>query len=91
MEIKIICHGKKICQLLNPYASTKYAGEILCQLFGEANRLETVSLRLFNVYGSVSAIEGKVDCPSVVEILLKQKEMIKHLLLLEMVNKKRFG
>ncbi|MEK7564666.1 MAG: NAD-dependent epimerase/dehydratase family protein [Patescibacteria group bacterium] len=60
-------------KLLNPYASTKYAGEILCQLFGEANRLETVSLRLFNVYGSVSAIEGKVDCPSVVEILLKQK------------------
>ena len=61
-------------KLLNPYASTKYAGEILCRFFSETNRLETVSLRLFNVYGSVPAIEGKADCPSVVEILLKQNK-----------------
>lgn len=61
-------------KLLNPYASTKYVGDVLCQLFSDSNRLETVILRMFNVYGSLAAIDGKVSCPSVVEILLSQRK-----------------
>jgi len=36
---------------LSPYAASKYAGELYCQVFWKAYGLETVSLRYFNVYG----------------------------------------
>lgn len=36
---------------LSPYALTKYTGEQLCRLFSQLYRLETVSLRYFNVFG----------------------------------------
>ena len=35
----------------SPYASSKLAGEELCQVFARVYGLETVSLRFFNVYG----------------------------------------
>ena len=36
---------------LNPYASTKLAGEYHCRIFSSAFGLETIVLRYFNVYG----------------------------------------
>jgi UDP-glucose 4-epimerase len=35
----------------SPYAVTKLDGEFYCRQFSEAGRLETVSLRFFNVFG----------------------------------------
>lgn len=61
--------------LLNPYAATKYEGEQLCGEFAKWCGLETVSLRLFNVYGSNAAVDGGADCPSVVELFLRQKKL----------------
>ncbi len=63
----------RIDGFITPYAFTKYVGEILCRQFSSLNGIETVSLRLFNVYGSVKAVEGVSPCPSVVEIFLNQK------------------
>lgn len=60
--------------LLNPYAATKFEGERLCSEFANWCGVETVSLRLFNVYGSDAAVNGKTDCPSVVELFLHQKK-----------------
>ena len=36
---------------LSPYAASKLAGEVYCQAFTHVYGLETVALRLFNVYG----------------------------------------
>jgi UDP-N-acetylglucosamine/UDP-N-acetyl-alpha-D-glucosaminouronate 4-epimerase len=36
---------------LSPYAVTKYAGELYCQVFYRVYGLETVALRYFNVFG----------------------------------------
>lgn len=36
---------------LNPYSSSKYAGEMLCRNYSELFDLQTVILRYFNVYG----------------------------------------
>src|SRR5690606_27647789 len=38
-------------QPASPYASSKLAGEELCQVFTRVWGLETVALRYFNVYG----------------------------------------
>lgn len=62
-------------RLLNPYAATKYEGERLCGEFAKWCDLETVSLRLFNVYGSDAAVKGEADCPSVVELFLRQRKL----------------
>jgi UDP-glucose 4-epimerase len=35
----------------SPYAASKLAGEALCQAYTEAGKLETTSLRYFNVFG----------------------------------------
>jgi len=43
--------------LLSPYAVTKAAGELWCRLYHELG-LETVALRLFNVYGPRQSAEG---------------------------------
>ena len=37
--------------LLSPYASSKLAGEGLCQVFARSFGVEAVSLRYFNVFG----------------------------------------
>jgi len=57
---------------LNPYAVSKYAGEIYCQLFSELYGLDTVSLRYFNVYGPRADPDG--DYATVIPIFLKQKK-----------------
>jgi len=36
---------------LSPYAATKLAGEVYCRVFAKLYGVETVALRLFNVYG----------------------------------------
>jgi UDP-N-acetylglucosamine/UDP-N-acetyl-alpha-D-glucosaminouronate 4-epimerase len=38
-------------QPLSPYAAAKLSGELYCRWWGTWSRLETVSLRFFNVYG----------------------------------------
>ena len=37
---------------LSPYAVSKLAGELYCQIFATAYGLETVALRYFNVFGA---------------------------------------
>lgn len=39
------------CPISSPYAASKLAGEYYCRLFSSLYRLETVSVRFFNVYG----------------------------------------
>src|SRR5262245_31599185 len=39
------------CRPLSPFASAKLAGEHYCSCYHRAHRLETVCLRLFNVFG----------------------------------------
>jgi len=39
-------------QLLSPYATSKLVAEAYCNAFGRVDGLDTVILRLFNVYGS---------------------------------------
>ena len=56
---------------LSPYAVQKYTGELYCKIFSEIYRLNTVSLRYFNVFGPRMASEG--DYASVVGIFLRQK------------------
>ncbi len=36
---------------LSPYAVSKYAGELYCKVFYDVYKLETISLRYFNVFG----------------------------------------
>ena len=36
---------------LTPYAISKYTGELYCQTYSEIYNLQTIALRLFNVYG----------------------------------------
>lgn len=43
---------------LNPYSSSKYAGEMLCRNYWELFGLETVTLRYFNVYGNRQPEKG---------------------------------
>ena len=38
-------------QPLSPYAEAKLKGEVLCQQFSAKHNLQTISLRLFNVFG----------------------------------------
>ena len=38
-------------KLLSPYALTKFAGEVYCQMFYKIYGLETIILRYFNVFG----------------------------------------
>ncbi len=56
---------------LNPYAISKYIGEIYCKLFSQLYGLDTISLRYFNVYGSRMDNEG--DYATVIAIFLRQK------------------
>lgn len=56
---------------LNPYAVSKYTGEVYCRLFSDLYNLDTVSLRYFNVYGSRADPAG--DYATVIPIFLRQK------------------
>lgn len=41
----------QIPQPINPYAASKLAGEYYCKVYAECFRLQTVSLRYFNIFG----------------------------------------
>lgn len=56
---------------LNPYAVSKYVGEVYCRLFSDLYNLDTVSLRYFNVYGPRADPTG--DYATVIPIFLRQK------------------
>ncbi len=43
---------------LTPYGVSKYAGEQLCVVYSNLHKLETVSLRYFNVYGNREPSSG---------------------------------
>ncbi len=43
---------------INPYAISKYAGEQLCKMYSSLYKLDTVSLRYFNVYGNREPSHG---------------------------------
>lgn len=46
-------------QLISPYALSKLAGEYYCKIFSRHYRLETVSLRYFNVFGERQALDDE--------------------------------
>ena len=50
----------KLCPTLNPYASSKYAGEDLCRMYSKLYGLHTTILRYFNVYGDQTAHDRAV-------------------------------
>ncbi len=56
---------------LYPYALTKYLGEKLCIHWGKLFNIRTVSLRLFNVYGTRSRTSGTYG--AMFGVLLAQK------------------
>jgi UDP-glucose 4-epimerase len=43
---------------ISPYGLQKYVGELYCRLFSDVYKLQTVSLRYFNVYGPGASAEG---------------------------------
>ena len=43
---------------ISPYAMQKYYGEVACKMFSNVYKIETVSLRYFNVYGERQSLEG---------------------------------
>ncbi|MDD5291773.1 MAG: SDR family oxidoreductase [Candidatus Omnitrophica bacterium] len=48
-----------IPELISPYALTKLAGEYYCRIFSMNYKLETVSLRYFNVYGPRQGLDDE--------------------------------
>lgn len=46
------------CCPQNPYALHKYMGEALCVMYSNLYKVETISLRYFNVYGKGQSSEG---------------------------------
>lgn len=58
-------------QPLNPYALQKLTGEYYAKLFWDLYKLETVSLRYFNVYGPRMASDGAYA--TVIGVFLRQK------------------
>jgi len=56
---------------LNPYSVTKVAAEDLCKMYNDLYKLETVTLRYFNVYGERQPLKGQYA--PVVGIFLRQK------------------
>ena len=57
---------------LSPYGLQKYIGELYCALFSEIYKLETVSLRYFNVYGARLGTTGSY--PLVIGKFLTQRK-----------------
>jgi len=63
-------HEEMSSKFKSPYALSKYVGEELCRLFSNLYKIETVSLRYFNVYGPRQLLTGAYA--TVVGIFLKQ-------------------
>lgn len=55
---------------ISPYAAQKYYGEVLCRMFSKVYKIETVSLRYFNVYGEKQNLGGAYA--TVIGIFLNQ-------------------
>lgn len=55
---------------ISPYANQKYYGELCCKMFSNVYKIETVSLRYFNVYGERQNLGGAYA--TVVGIFLNQ-------------------
>ena len=51
-------HEEMSSKFKSPYALSKYVGEELCRLFSNLYKIETVSLRYFNVYGPRNNPDG---------------------------------
>jgi len=64
--------GSKLCPTLNPYASSKYAGEDLCRMYSKLYGLHTTILRYFNVYGNRQHTTGQYA--PVLGVFMKQNE-----------------
>ena len=62
----------KLCPTLNPYASSKYAGEDLCRMYSTLYGLHTTILRYFNVYGDRQHTTGQYA--PVLGIFMKQSK-----------------
>jgi len=62
---------------LSPYGAQKYIGEVYCKVWSEVYKLETVSLRYFNVYGSRFNPEGAY--PLVIGYFIKLSQQRKPL------------
>ncbi len=45
------CREDQLPRCGSPYAASKVAGEMLCEVYSRCYRLSTVSLRYFNIYG----------------------------------------
>ena len=60
---------------ISPYAASKLADELFCGLFHRAFRLETVSVRYFNVFGPRQSLENEyaVVIPKFIVCLLRQE------------------
>jgi UDP-glucose 4-epimerase len=57
---------------LNPYSTTKVAGEELCKMYSKLFNLKTIIFRYFNVYGERQPLKGQYA--PVIGIFLRQKE-----------------
>ena len=71
----------------SPYAYTKNSAEELIKLFSKINKINFVSLRLFNVYGPRAKMTG--NYASVVSIFLRQKKNNKPLTIVGDGNQSR--
>jgi len=63
-------------QLISPYALTKLAGEYYCKIFSVNYKLETASLRYFNVYGPRQNLDDEyaVVVPKFITTMLNNQQ-----------------
>ncbi|MGB2705626.1 MAG: SDR family oxidoreductase [Candidatus Omnitrophota bacterium] len=61
---------------ISPYATTKLLGEYYCRLFAKSFKLETVSLRYFNVFGPRQSLESEyaVVVPKFITCMLNDEK-----------------
>ena len=58
---------------ISPYAAQKFYGEICCKMFSKVYKIETISLRYFNVFGERQNLGGAYA--TVIGIFLNQKKL----------------
>lgn len=63
-------------KLVSPYAATKIAGEYYCRVFNETYKLQTVSLRYFNVFGPRQSLESQyaVVIPKFINCIMNDEQ-----------------
>ena len=62
----------------SPYASQKLDGELYCQDFSESNKIDTTSLRYFNVFGPYQDPKSEYSAviPKFIDLAIKDKDLI---------------